>query len=62
MSVSNLTLHSPDTDQTPAEFIKARGNTLQSEIHKLVHFIWNKKEMRWQWKESITAPVYKKRY
>jgi hypothetical protein len=51
---------SPGTDQIPAELIKAGGETLCSEIHKLIHSIWNKEELPQQWKESITAPIYKK--
>jgi hypothetical protein len=31
-----------------------------SEIHKLIISIWNKEELRDQWKESIIVPVYKK--
>jgi hypothetical protein len=51
---------SPETDQIPAELIKAGGETLRSEIHKLVCSIWNKEELPQQWKESIIVPVYKK--
>jgi hypothetical protein len=36
---------SPSTDQIPAELIKARGETLCSEIHKLICSIWNKEEL-----------------
>jgi hypothetical protein len=50
---------SPGTDQTPAELIKARGETLCSEIRKLTRFIWNKEELPQQWKESTTVPIYK---
>jgi hypothetical protein len=31
----------PGSDQIPAELIEAGGGTLQSEIHKLMHSIWN---------------------
>jgi hypothetical protein len=49
---------SPGIDQIPAELIQAGGNTLCSEIHKL---IWNKEELPEQWKESsVIVPVYKK--
>jgi len=48
------------TDQVPARLIKAGGETLCFEIHKLIHSIWNKQELPQQWKESITVPVYKK--
>jgi hypothetical protein len=44
---------SPGTDQIPAELVKAGGETLCSEIHRLVCSIWNKKEQLRQWKESI---------
>jgi hypothetical protein len=36
---------SPGTDQIPAELIQAEENTLRSEIHKLINFIWNKEEL-----------------
>jgi hypothetical protein len=51
---------SPGTDQTPAELIKAEGETLYSEIHRLICCIWNKEELPQQWKESIIVPIYKK--
>ena len=44
----------------PAELIKAGGRTICSEIHKLINSIWNKEELAEEWKQSITAPVYKK--
>jgi hypothetical protein len=50
---------SPGTDKIPAELIQAGGNTLCSEIHKLINCIWNKEELPEQWKESI-VPIYKK--
>jgi hypothetical protein len=51
---------SSGTDQIPAVFIKAGGDILCSEIHKLICSIWNKEELPQQWKESITAPIHKK--
>jgi hypothetical protein len=51
---------SPGTDQIPAELIQAGGNTLRSEIHKLINCIWNKEELPEQWKEYIILPIYKK--
>jgi hypothetical protein len=36
---------SPGTDQIPAELIKAGGEILCSEIHKLIHSIWNEEEL-----------------
>jgi hypothetical protein len=51
---------SPGTDNIPTELIKAGGETLCSEIHKLICSVWNKEELPQQWKESITVPVHKK--
>jgi hypothetical protein len=36
---------SPGSDQIPAGLIEAGGETLQSEIHKLINSIWNKEEL-----------------
>jgi hypothetical protein len=41
---------SPNTEQIPT----------QTEIHKLINSIWNKKELSDQWKESIIVAIYKK--
>jgi hypothetical protein len=35
---------SPGSDQIPAELIQAGGETLRSEIHKLINSVWNKEE------------------
>jgi hypothetical protein len=51
---------SPGVDQVPAELIQAGGETLRSEIHKLIRLIWNKEELPHQWKESIVVPIHKK--
>jgi hypothetical protein len=45
-------------DQIPAKLIKAGGEILCSEIHKIIHFIWNKEELPQHWKESIIVPIY----
>jgi hypothetical protein len=50
----------PGIDQIVAELIQGVGNTLCSEIHKLINCIWNKEELPEQWKESVVVPVYKK--
>jgi hypothetical protein len=50
---------SPGTDQIPDELTKAGGETLYSEIHRLMCSIWNKEELPQQWKESIIIPIYK---
>jgi hypothetical protein len=51
---------SPGTDQILTELIKAGGETLYSEIHRLICSIRNKEELPQQWKESIIVPIYKK--
>jgi hypothetical protein len=51
---------SPGTDQIMAKLIKAGGETLNSEIHRLTYSIWNKEELPQQQKESIIIPIYKK--
>jgi hypothetical protein len=43
---------SPSSDQIMAELIQAVGETLWSEIHKLINSICNKEELSDQWKES----------
>jgi hypothetical protein len=40
--------------------IQVGGNTLRSEIHKLINYIWNKEKLPQKWKEFIVVPVYKK--
>jgi hypothetical protein len=37
-------------DQIQAELIQAGGNTLCTEIHRLINSIWNKEELPQQWK------------
>jgi hypothetical protein len=51
---------SPGIDNIPAELIKAGGETLYSEINRLLCCIWNKEELPQQWKETIIIPIYKK--
>ena len=48
-----------DIDQIPAELNKAGCRTICSVIHKLINSIWNKEEFPEEWKEPITAPIYK---
>jgi hypothetical protein len=36
---------SPGFDQIPAQLIQAGGETLLSEIHKLIKLIWSKEEL-----------------
>jgi hypothetical protein len=50
----------PGSDQIQEELIQAGGETLHSEIHKLIKLIWNKEELPYQWKESIVVPINKK--
>jgi hypothetical protein len=35
----------PGSDQIPAKLIQAGGKMLMSAIHKLIHSVWNKKEL-----------------
>jgi hypothetical protein len=51
---------SPGTDNILAKLIKVGGETLCSEIHRLICSIWNKEELPQQWKESVIVPIYKK--
>jgi hypothetical protein len=51
---------SQGVDQIPAELIRVGGETLRSEIHKLIKLIWKKEELPHQWKESIVVPIHKK--
>jgi hypothetical protein len=51
---------SPGVDQIPAELIQAGGETLHSEIHKLIKLIWNKEEFPHQCKEPIVVPIHKR--
>jgi hypothetical protein len=46
--------------QIPAELIQAVGETLRSEIRKLIKLIQNKQELPHQWKESTVIPIHKK--
>jgi hypothetical protein len=51
---------SPGTDHIPAELIKAGGETLYCEIHRLICCIWNKEELPQQWKDSGIITICKK--
>ena len=51
---------SPGIDQISAELIQDGGNSLLTEIYKLVLAIWKKEMLPGQWKESIIVPTYKK--
>jgi hypothetical protein len=44
--------------QILAELIEAEGKTLYSDVCKLIHSIWNKKDSPQQWKESVIVPNY----
>jgi hypothetical protein len=50
----------PGSDQILAELIQAGGETLKSEIHKLITSNWSEAQLPAQWKESIIVPMYKK--
>jgi hypothetical protein len=60
-AIGKLKRHkSPDVDLIPEELIRAGGETLCSEIHKLIKLIWNTEELPHQWKVSIVVPIHKK--
>jgi hypothetical protein len=48
------------SDQIPVELLEAGGETLCSEVHKLICPVWNKKELPQQWEEYIIVPFHKK--
>ena len=61
LAIEKLKRHkSKGIDQIPAEFIKAGGRTICSEIHKLIISTWNKQKLPEEWKESIIVPIYEK--
>jgi hypothetical protein len=43
----------PGIDQISPELIQAGGDTLGSEIHKLINSVWSKEELPQQWKDII---------
>jgi hypothetical protein len=44
---------SSSSDHILAELIQPGGKTLLSAIHKPINFVWNRKELPGQWKESL---------
>jgi hypothetical protein len=50
---------SPARHQILAELIQAKGETLRSEIHRVINSIWNKQELPHQWKESTVLSIHK---
>jgi hypothetical protein len=50
---------SQGTDQIPTGMIKVGGETLCSEIDRLIHSVWNKEDFPQQWKESVIVPIRK---
>jgi hypothetical protein len=50
---------SPGAAQIPAKLIQAEGETLCSDIHKLIKLISNKEELPHQWKESTVVTIHK---
>jgi len=49
------------TDGIHPILIKYRGNKLLNRIYKLVRQIWEEERIPEEWKETIIAPIYKKR-
>jgi hypothetical protein len=61
IAIAKLTKYKlPGSGQILAQLVQAGGETLQSEIHKLINSIWSKEELHDKWKESIIVPIYKK--
>jgi hypothetical protein len=61
MIIANLERYIlPSNDQMSAELSQARGETLPSEIHKLINSVLNKEELPGQCRESVTTQFYKK--
>jgi hypothetical protein len=50
----------PGSDRIMPKLIKAGGETLLSEIHKIINSIWNMEELLDQWKVSIIVPITKR--
>jgi hypothetical protein len=50
---------SPGVVEISAELIQAGGDTLHSDVHKLITLIWNKERNSHQWKESIVVLIHK---
>jgi hypothetical protein len=51
-------LKSLGIDQIPAEFIKASGRTIRSEIHKLDNYTLNEEELPERRNEPILLPTH----
>jgi hypothetical protein len=51
---------SPGVDQILRDILQVGGETLRSDIHKLIKLTWYREELLHQWKESIVVPVHKK--
>jgi hypothetical protein len=45
-----------------ADVIRAGGEILRSDVHKLINCTWNKKEFPDQWKEFVILIIYKEVY
>jgi hypothetical protein len=50
---------SPGTDQITTKLIKAGGEMLCSDIHKLINSIWNKDKLQKPQKKSIIVSIHK---
>jgi hypothetical protein len=60
IAIGKLKSYKSPTDHIPAELIKAGGEILYIEIHRLICSIWKKKELPQKWKESIIILTHKK--
>jgi hypothetical protein len=50
----------PGSDEILAEPFQAGCEILLWAIPKLINSVWNKEELPYQWKESISVPVHMK--
>jgi hypothetical protein len=61
MAIGKVMRHkSPRIDQITSELIEVTCRTIHSEIHKLINYFGNKKELPEQGKKLSILPIYKK--
>jgi hypothetical protein len=60
IDIAKLEYELPGCVQILAEQIEGGDEILLSAIYRLIIFVWNKKELPYQWKKSIIVPVHKK--
>ncbi|XP_054281242.1 uncharacterized protein LOC128998911 [Macrosteles quadrilineatus] len=50
----------PGGDNIPAELLKAGGQSIIEELHKLILDVWEKEEIPMEWKIATIVPIHKK--